>query len=188
MRLPGTIVNMRTARVPQKKDNAARANSRRVMMQEGDEKLSLKIPSHQAESGERASQQHYSHATVRNNSGSSSEQIDTGDAAETIRSGAGLWESVWIIRDLEKGDCVCFPPRALAIMDNGVEEAGQIDGPTGGVKYVYSVDPYAIYGSAYIERRMRCEIGGQTEKVVISVVRVPAINARAILRNITERG
>ena len=92
MRLPGTIVNMRTARVPQKKDNAARANSRRVMMQEGDEKLSLKIPSHQAESGERASQQHRGRATVRNRD--AGEQIDPRDAAETIRSGAGLWESV----------------------------------------------------------------------------------------------
>jgi hypothetical protein len=76
---------------------------------------------------------------------------------------------------------------ADAIVDNCVAETSEIDCPTGSVKYVYSGLLGGIYRSAQTtERRIRCDIAGQTEKVAIPVVPVP--RAGAILRDVAERG
>jgi hypothetical protein len=92
MRLPGNIVNMRTAGIPQKKDNAARASARRVMMQERDEKLLLTIASNQTEGCQRTAKQHRRRAAIWHRH--ALEEIDPGDASEPIRSTAVLRESV----------------------------------------------------------------------------------------------
>jgi len=55
-------------------------------------RLSPQVTSQQAQTRQGPAKQHYGRATVWNSS--ASEQIHTGNAAETIRSGAGLWESI----------------------------------------------------------------------------------------------